>query len=364
VWDVLEGDCLDVLARLAADGNQFDACVTDPPYHLTSTVKRFGAANAAPAQFGTDGAFARASKGFMGRQWDGGDTSFRPETWRRVWDVLKPGAYVVVFGGSRTYGRLQVAIEGAGFITHPMIGWLFGQGFPKAHRLECPDAEGFRYGLQSLKPALEPIYMGQKPMHGTGTENWLAHGCGALNINACRIEAADKTPAPVGHYSAAKIGTIGHTGIRDGSADHLGRWPANLIHDGSDEVMEAFAAYGEGRARGNIGSSKGGGGMYGHGACTNDFGAGDSGSAARFFYCAKATKSDRAGSAHPTVKPLALMRYLTRLITPPGGVVIDPFAGSGTTLQAAVEEGFCAVGIEREAEYVADIRRRMAAFPS
>src|SRR5512139_2648762 len=127
---VLGGDCLEILPTL--DENSIDACVTDPPYHLTSIVKRFGGNNSAPAQFGTDGAYARASAGFMGKQWDGGDIAFRPETWAAVYRVLKPGAHLLAFGGTRTYHRMACAIEDAGWEIRDCLVWGYASGFPKS----------------------------------------------------------------------------------------------------------------------------------------------------------------------------------------------------------------------------------------
>ncbi|HEY7245181.1 MAG TPA: hypothetical protein VH678_15020 [Xanthobacteraceae bacterium] len=181
---LLCGDCLNLLEIIPE--NSVDACCTDPPYHLTSIVRRFGKEGSAPAQHGTDGRFARASAGFMGQRWDGGDIAFRPGTWAKVLRVLKPGAYLVAFSSTRTFGRMSVAIEAAGFITHPFIAWIFAQGFPKAHRVHDDQWGGWYYGTQSLKPAIEPIYVGQKPFeHGlTGTQNILKWRTGALNIDA------------------------------------------------------------------------------------------------------------------------------------------------------------------------------------
>lgn len=335
---VIHGDCIEQM-RAMADAS-VDAVITDPPYLIS----------------------------FMGAKWDSADgIAGKPEVWREALRVLKPGGYIIAFSSSRTYGRMQVAIEDAGFITHPMIGWIFGQGFPKATRLKVPGTEHLRYGLQALKPALEPIYMGQKPMVGTGTQNWLAHGCGALNIDACRVgtdEVKTKDAVRSAHDSIGTFRENGGGARSSGSgANHAaGRWPANVIHDGSPEVLDAFAAFGErksGAWDGKRNTSK-----------TRDvFGvfesrdetprAGDTGTAARFFYAAKASKADRAGSTHPTVKPLSLMRYLCRLVCPPGGTVLDMFCGTGTTLLAAQMEGFHAIGIEQDAAYVADARKRL-----
>jgi site-specific DNA-methyltransferase (adenine-specific) len=315
---VLHGDCLELLPSLS----DIDAVVCDPPYHLDSIVKRFGSKNAAPAQHGSDGLYGRISKGFMGQRWDDGGIAFDTNMWRLVLNAMKPGAYLIAFSSTRTYHHMACAIEAAGFITHPMVGWLYGQGFPKATRLKAPGTDQLRYGLQALKPSLEPIYLGQKPMDGTGTENWLKYGTGALDIGACRVPGEDVPE---------------------------GRWPSNVLHDGSAAIEAAFATFSQ-RA--------------------------DSTTAARFFpalpftpeelpfcYAAKASQAERHGSTHPAVKPLALMRWLCRLVTPPGGTVLDPFAGTGATGEAAWLEGFNAILIEREPDYQADITRRLARMP-
>lgn len=411
------GDCLDVLDRLPE--NSIDSCVVDPPYHLTSIVKRFGQDGSAPAKFGSDGAYARQSRGFMSKVWDGGDIAFQPATWAKVLRVLKPGAYIVAFSSTRGFGRMSCAIEDGGFISHPligsliscdpmianfmrslspeqagafarlidesdaggMLGWIFGSGFPKATRIKAPGYDGFRYGGQALKPAIEPIFMGQKPFsEANGTANILLHGTGALNIDGCRV---DGKPAPWGNMTEGNGGYRLHKRTRQGEAsadrrytdegstnfaatpgprggDAKGRWPANLIHDGSDDVLAAFPETASGDHSGNYTrhTSKTAN-TYGERAAIPETRAGDSGSAARFFYSSKADAEDRIGSKHPTVKPLDLIQYLCRLVTPPGGTVLDPFAGTGTTGEAAWREGFKAILIEREAEYQADIARRM-----
>ena len=413
----------EVLAELAFFGDlQADSVVTDPPYHLQSIVKRLGSANAAPITGGSDGRYARTANGFMGKQWDGGDIAFQPETWRLVYDVMKPGAHLLAFGGTRTFARMSVAIEDAGFEIRDTIMWVYGSGFPKSHDVskgidKAAGAEreviGSKVGLPgysmrandtpdhrrnvlgvfdnaevecavtapatdaarqwsgwgtALKPAVEPIILARKPLIGTVAANVLAHGTGALNIDGCRVPSEggkhrEGKPSQDRRYTSAGATNIAALpGPRGG--DPAGRWPANLIHDGSDEVLAAFpAAPGQqGKASSNPDSPRTKS-IYGELGRADDpmVPRGDTGSAARFFYSAKASKADRAGSKHPTVKPLALMRYLCRLVTPPGGTVLDPFAGSGTTLQAAVDEGFAAFGIEREDEYVTDIRKRMGA---
>ncbi len=403
------GDSLDILKSLPADS--LDACVTDAPYHLTSIVKRFGG-NQAAVKGGKTGAYKRASAGFMGKQWDGGDIAFRPEIWREVIRVLKPGAYLLAFASTRGFGRMSSAIEEAGFVQHPLIAqlfdpdpvisaflaslseeqmgalarivdlhdggllaWLFGSGFPKATRVQAEGYDGFRYGGQSLKPAIEPVFMGQKPFsEKNGTENILKHGTGAVNIDACRIG----TEAPLNsgscklwsHYRSGeksadrrcqKNGSTNFAakpGPRGGSPD--GRWPANVIHDGSAAVLEVFPETTSGTFSGKRNKPKTSG-VFGDFELRDERGhVGDSGSAARFFYSAKADANDRIASKHPTVKPVDLMRYLVRLVTPPGGTVLDVFAGTGTTGEAAFYEGFNAVLCERETEYQDDIRRRMA----
>ena len=367
--------------------NHFDSVVTDPPYHLTSIVKRFGKEGAAPAQFGTDGAYARASRGFMGKEWDGGDIAFRPEFWAEVWRVLKPGGHLLAFSGSRTYHRMACGIEDAGFEIRDQIMWLYGSGFPKSHdvskgidrTLGCEgDREITHYKKQgpksmfdggkprpaslpaslwrgwgsALKPAHEPIVVARKPLIGTIAENVLQYGTGALNIDGCRVGTDELTPRQ--NNNSATWGTYG-SGYVEPSP--LGHWPANVIHDGSDEVVAGFP---------------------------QDMGA----SASRFFYCAKASKEDRdegldgfdykpagamqgrhdgtlaggndtARNTHPTVKPTDLMRYLCRMVTPPGGLVLDPFMGSGSTGKAAMMEGFRFVGIDMTEEYINIARARI-----
>lgn len=342
------GDCLDVTEMFV--DNSFDACVTDPPYHLTSIVKRFGANNAAPAKSnGATGVYARASSGFMGQQWDGGDVAFRPETWAKVLRVLKPGAHLVSFAAPKNAHRLTCAIEDAGFEIRDVIMWLYGQGFPKSH-----DA-GNGWGT-ALKPAYEPIILARKPLIGTVAENVMQHGTGGINIDGCRVEGSWE------RNSTTRCDIRGDPQI----AHALGRWPANIAHDGSDDVVTYFPETGPssgGCGEASQRSALGGVvyGEYSHSTLgQNAGGLGDSGSAARLFYTAKADADDRLGSKHPTVKPIDLMQWLVRLVTPPKGTILDPFAGTGTTGEAAYREGFNAVLIEREAKYQEDIRRRMA----
>jgi len=244
---------------------------------------------------------------FMGKKWDYDVPSV--EIWQQCLRVLKPGGHLLAFAGTRTQHRMAVNIEDAGFEIRDMIAWVYGSGFPKAK--SC------------LKPALEPITMARKP----------AKHVQPLNIEGCRV------------------------------GDDTGRWPANLIHDGSNEVTQLFpeSKGQQGAVTGKEPSSK----------TSNAFGEfskrsaftprNDSGSAARFFYCAKASKKDREdGNMHPTVKPTDLMAYLCRLVTPRGGIVLDPFMGSGSTGKAAVQEGFDFVGIERDEKYFDFAEKRLS----
>jgi DNA modification methylase len=384
------GDCLEVLPLLEADS--IDSCVTDPPYHLTSIVKRFGSTNAAPCQHGTDGAYARASKGFMGKQWDGGDIAFRPEIWAEVLRVLKPGAHLLAFSSTRTYHRMACAIEDAGFEIRDQIGWCYGSGFPKSHnvglaidkvngaehrgkafnmkgrgeRAEELDANGNNewggWGT-ALKPAWEPICLARKPLSESSiAANVLKHGTGGINVDGCRvgIDGGTRKAGPPSYKpGAALMGSLDGS-LNGGGCEPIGagRWPANLIHDGSEEVLTGFPESGE-TSRGGQATEKQIGVSMPLGGVRSTVFHDDSGSAARFFYTAKADQEDRLGSKHPTVKPLDLIQYLVRLVTPKGGTVLDPFAGTGTAGEAAYREGVKAVLIEREEEYQADIVKRM-----
>jgi site-specific DNA-methyltransferase (adenine-specific) len=413
------GDCLDVLARL--EENSIDSCCCDPPYHLTSIVQRFGAENAPPVKTykengGTGAAFARMSKGFMGKVWDGGDIAFRPETWASVYRVLKPGAHLVAFGGTRTFHRLACAIDDAGFEVRDTLSWIFGSGFPKSHdvskgidraagaerqsigkkarlgdnRAYPENATSQIYGRDNghagsrpdatapatdaarqwegwgtaLKPACELIVLARKPLsEGTVAANVLRWGCGAINVDGCRVSTDETIEATRNVALGSSSGGIyGAATVPGEYAQHTnGRWPANVVLSDDDEVRAAFPD-----APGQGGSVSGGepssliANVYGERKRRpSETPRTDAGSAARFFYTAKADADDRLGSKHPTVKPLDLMQWLVRLVTPKGGTVLDPFAGTGTTGEAAWREGMRAVLIEREAEYQADIRRRM-----
>jgi site-specific DNA-methyltransferase (adenine-specific) len=374
------GDSLEVLKEL--EDNSVDSIVTDPPYGLS----------------------------FMGRKWDYDVPS--QEIWEECLRVLKPGGYLLAFAGTRTQHRMAVRIEDAGFEIRDMIAWVYGSGFPKSlnigkavdklqgnERVEIgrtergnapsmlgksdpnsPNYDGTTFGVgttihtkgtspyegygTSLKPALEPITVARKPIsEKTVAENVLKYGTGGINIDGCRVE-------------------------------EQGRFPANLIHDGSDEVVGLFPNTKSGAVKNTTNNFNGSNNVnIGGGMLSPENSYGDSGSASRFFYCAKASKSERnkglegfeekqyshdgrekeienafqrnksvATNNHPTVKPISLMQYLVRLVTPKGGTVLDPFMGSGTTGIGAKLEGFDFIGIEREAEYIKIAEARINAW--
>lgn len=282
---IIHGDCRVVARSL----DPVDSIVTDPPYGLE----------------------------FMGKAWDR-DVPGVPY-WARFLRVAKPGAHMLVFGGTRTFHRLGVNVEDAGWEIRDCLIWLYNQGMPKGLDLGN--------GLNTtLKPGWEPILLVRKPLEMSVRETVAAHGTGALNIGACRIPMAEddsvfaKNPHTVRNQRLGDqnvYGDIKSTSLYDPTK---GRWPTNVLHDG-------------------------------------DVGLGENG---RFFWCPKARGKERGeGNNHPTVKPIDLMRYLVRLVTPPGGVVLDPFAGSGSTLVAAEREGFDSIGIELEERYCTIAKRRI-----
>lgn len=348
------------------DECSIDSIVSDPPYGLS----------------------------FMGKGWDKGVPGV--EFWAEALRVAKPGAHLLAFGGTRMVHRLAVAIEDAGWEIRDRIHWVYGSGFPKSHNISkaIDKAAGFsgkqgpmkrggdrlarledgkrdgegKWGDESgrnpyttipeseqaqqwdgwgtaLKPAVEPIILARKPFKGTVAANVLEWGTGAVNVDGCRV-GDDEIKTYGGKRGGFAYGDWG----RIINEVPTGRWPANLIHDGSGDATEGM------------------------------------GDASRYFYCAKASKKDRdegvagvAGIAgvgalrdggreslprknhHPTVKPTDLMAYLCRLITPPGGTILDPFNGSGSTGKAAVREGFNYIGCELDPEYVEIARARIAA---
>jgi len=427
--NLMNADCLDVLKTIESDS--VDSIVTDPPYGLsrapdmTEVLTRW---------LNGDDYYHRGS-GFMGKSWD----SFvpGPSIWRECFRVLKPGGHLLCFFGSRTYDLGTTAIRIAGFEIRDQIMWVYGSGFPKSHNLgkAIDKAEGveptvighsdngiaggtgeFTAGNANtagykadfditvptsenakkwggwgtaLKPAHEPICMARKPFKGTVTENVLQHGTGALNINVCRVGEQVRYNPP----SASKPGGVAlmmsvHGMPEDGQGSIVqGRWPANFTHDGSDEVLALFP---HSKSNGNRSDASRKAPvsatlwlMDNH--MSQEYN--DSGSVARFFYCPKATKTDRnegvlgehmtaaemtnrkensaglnsprAGAGrksgalnyHPTVKPTNLMAWLCKLVTPPGGLILDPFMGSGSTGKAAVMNGYDFTGIEADEGY-------------
>ncbi len=377
--------------------NSIDAVVTDPPYSLTSITKRFGKAGSAPARADkNDGSFARVSGGFMGKKWDASGIERDPEFWAEVYRVLKPGGFVFAFAGARTGHWQATAMELAGFIMHPMHSWLYGQGFPKGHALDpALLGDGWKYGTQTQKPAMEPIYLGQKPYDGKPVESILKWGVGAFNVDGCRVpfageanEAESKGKNQHGDFGSGPMTNevFGKFSKDRENYNPPGRYPANVLHDGSDAVVALFpqtgvSSGGKGKASGQIDNDAVYGKFAGDNPGASAGGFGDSGSAARFFnsfpaddfpwplawYHPKAGKADRraelvdrdAGEKpHPTVKPIGLLRHLVRHICPPGGTVLDPFGGTGTTAEAARLEGCNAVLMEAEPEYIAFLRRR------
>jgi DNA modification methylase len=414
------GDCKEVLRSLS--DNSVDSVLTDPPYNLTSIVKRFGKEGAAPAQ---GDVYARSSGGFMGQQWDASGIAFDPELWAEVLRVLKPGGYLLAFGGTRTYHRMTCAIEDAGFEVRDSLMWVYGSGFPKSHDIGkaldklagaerevlgqyiAPDgkARGVDLGIRggkfgahqanyipeklltapatdaakqwdgwgtALKPAYEPIVVARKFLAESSiARNVLEWGTGAMNIDACRIDR-DVDDVPGWHKTGAD-GTGGYMGestfrTRQMSAEEIqarcdgGRWPANLLLQHTDDCTPQ--------------------------TCVEECAATNLGENARYFqqfwpenpllYYPKPTAAERdygcdglpvvtqnrvnpggieddpkwapkaVRNNHPTLKPIALGRYLARLITPPGGTLLDLFEGSGSFGCAALSEGFHYLGIERE----------------
>jgi site-specific DNA-methyltransferase (adenine-specific) len=419
--ELYRGDSRDVLPLLEPE--QFTACVCDPPYHLTQASRKGSPRNNDPeTPFGRT---RLGSKGFMGKTWDGGDVAFRPEFWIEVLRVLKPGAMLLAFGGTRTFHRLTCAIEDAGFEIRDCLMWLCGSGFPKsldiskaldkaagvernvigrrkhptlrdANKLEeqanaahggnvwsrewditAPATGSARmwagYGT-ALKPAYEPIVLAMRPLDGTFAENVHRYGVAGLNIDGARIgvgkggrrdgeKTAEKRYADRGATNFAPM-----PGPRGGDAK--GRWPANLLlEEQAGEMLDRQSGITKSGAMKRQVSPYPGenatGFLRGHSGPHNQHG--DSGGASRFFFCSKASKRDRTCDGrvennHPTVKPRSLMEYLCRLVTPPGGgVILDPFMGSGSTGIGALDTGNRFVGIELEPESFETARRRIEA---
>jgi site-specific DNA-methyltransferase (adenine-specific) len=295
----------------------------------------------------------------MGQKWDKHKSPAAYAEWCSLWAaealrVLKPGSHLLAFGGTRTFHRLACGIEDAGFEIRDCVSWLHSQGFPKSQKVA-----GFEGWGTALKPSWEPCLIARKQPEGTIAANAAKWGTGGINVDRCRIETDDK-------FGGGKEGTSGfaagykHDGWKPGS--DKGRWPPNVALDEQAAAMldeqSGVLTSGKRKATNTKGFSDSA--VFGSGkVVTLPALSGDSGGASRFFYCAKANKQERNGNQHPTVKPVALMRWLVRLVTPIGGIVLDPFAGSGSTLVAAMEEGFEAIGIEAEAEYIEIIENRL-----
>jgi len=380
-YQLHHGDCLQILPTI--ESQRVHAVITDPPYHLAPRRSR-GAHKASDKPTSPQARSRVGDAGFMGKSWDGGAIAFRSEVWREMYRVMKPGAHLLAFGSPRTSHRMVCAIEDAGFEIVDTLLWIYATGMPKSKNLRG-DHEGKG---TALKPSYEPITLARRPLKHNVLRNVLEfEGCGALNLAACEF-ASDHAPIRRGG-SGTTWRTIhegeGRTPNRRGTEPSgnrrytesgandfavlpgrrniglRGRWPANVLHDGSAAVEVALRALGSGP------------------------------SAAKYFYCPKANRTDRnegceeleagplhwssgtqspgtfqspntlraARNHHPTVKPTELMRYLCKLIAPDNGIVLDPFAGSGSTGKAAMLEGRRFVGIEREADYVAIARRRI-----
>ena len=417
------------MQKLIDDEVQVDSIVTDPPYHLQSIVDRFKNTSPEDDTYTSekvrnrsDGYSRLISTGFMGQEWDGGDIAFRQETWELTLKLLKPGGHLLAFSASRNYHRMAVAIEDAGFEIRDQLMWLYGSGFPKSLNIgkgveafnktgktdtvafrqtrmgenykptgqkeyykgrafsagdEVIDEDGIEQEINNewkgwgtaLKPAHEPIVMARKLLsESNNVANVLKHGTGGINIDGCRVGLSKDDDPRLGGKGTWKTDKMakdvfvgGYTGV-DIRSSELGRFPANVMHDGSDVISDEMIGYGNGS------------------------------SASRYFYCPKVSRKERDGglddmkdgkpvrwnkagewtndttpakNTHPTVKPVELMKYLCRLVTPEGGTVLDPFMGSGSTGMAAKSEGFEFIGIEKEEEYykVADKRIKNAPLP-
>ena len=387
---LLNGDCIEQMQKLIDEGVQVESVVTDPPYEL----------------------------GFMGKSWDASGIAFDKKTWELAFQLLKPGGYLLAFSASRNYHRMAVAVEDAGVEIRDQIMWIYGSGFPKSlnigmgvdkkqgnervtvgertrnvkpfdddngwnsnnttgnHIYTKANTEWEGWGT-ALKPAHEPIVMARKPLEGTVVDNVLEHGVGGINIDECRVGKEILEEQIAGRSN--KIGTFERKNMITPKRE--GRFPANVMHDGSDVVQDIFP-----NSKGSSGNGNAKVGETSKGAIPLRRGEAplynDEGSASRYFYCPKTAKSERnqglvefddkqyshdgrkksienpyqrnksiSKNSHPTVKPVELMKYLCRLVTPKGGTVLDPFMGSGSTGMAAKDEGFDFIGIEREKEY-------------
>ncbi|MBN9471068.1 MAG: hypothetical protein J0J10_20065 [Bosea sp.] len=359
---VLLGDCREHMRDFAQQGLMFDAIVTDPPYHLVSISRRYGRKQAAPligGEPGNDNPYRAMATGFLGQEWDGGGVAFDVETWRAGYAVLKPGAYLIAFGGPRTFHRLAVAVENAGFEIRDQIIWLFGSGFPKSHNLK-----GRHKGRgTALKPAFEPIIIARKPIAETSVaSNVVMFGTGAMNIDACRIPTSEWIEqGRAGRKVGASVALAGRGLPPTGLVD-VGRKDRPTSRPGSTGIAsytKANVAAGIRPAtslKQCVEAPRAENGRWPANVILTDIEE----TWGRYFYAAKASKADRGpGNNHPTVKPTELMKYLVRLVTPPGGTVFDPFMGSGSSGVAAVQEDFSFVGCEMVPEYAEIARGRI-----
>lgn len=380
------GDCRKVMAAMEAES--IDSIVSDPPYGLS----------------------------FMGREWDHGVPGV--PFWAEALRVAKPGAHLVAFGGSRTFHRLVCAVEDAGWEVRDVLMWLYGSGFPKsldvskaidsgggrpedirrmsmgdeyepsgrgrvnydhgggsamngavaAHAPKSDAARQWSGWGTALKPAYEPIILARKPLRGTVARNVQTFGTGAINVDACRIGTTKGVPASAARDrigQVAKGDERGRTMATAGFDQNIGRWPANvLLDEAAAESLDQMAPQAGASApvRGHEASAASTGRVTGERERVPGVFHGDRGGASRFFYTSKASGEDRErwqGNDHPTVKPTDLMRWLCRLVTPPGGLILDPFMGSGSTGVAAMAEGSRFVGVDLEPRYVEIAERRL-----
>ena len=373
--NLILGNCLDKLKDL--EDNSVDSIVTDPPYGIS----------------------------FMGKKWDYDVPSV--DIWKECYRVLKPGGHLLSFSSARTYHRMAINVEDAGFEIRDQIMWVYGSGFPKSHNVSIaidkklgvmthrgkahnaygtgknfqdrdltdsqamPEHKGITDEAKkyegwgtALKPAHEPIVMARKPLEKkTIVDNVLEYGTGAINIDACRIPLNGDEDMSASQASSKSTFSANANDWTTSTYKEEGRWPANFIHDGSEEVLEHFPKTGSSVPSEN---NKDGGEFPEDNTIKLGLkniqrtGFEDSGSAARYFYCPKANKKDRGeDNNHPTVKPTDLMRYLCRLVTPKNGTILDPFMGSGSTGKAALLEGFSFTGIELSEEYLNIAEKRI-----
>ena len=407
MWQLKQGNCKELIKDL--EDNSIDSIVTDPPYEL----------------------------GLMGKKWDNSGIAYDVELWTECLRVLKHGGHLLAFSGSRTYHRMAVAIEDAGFEIRDQIMWVYGSGFPKSHNIGkaidkmqgverelydnpkikqqtghknsvamgdkgavkyitpyaiTDDAKQWDGWGTALKPAHEPICVARKPLIGTVAENVLNYGTGGINIDGCRVGQREKNESGWSQTDSKASENRAMSGANYERAPKneigVGRWPANLIHDGSAEVLAGFPFSKSGAMSGEYNNTimaQSNGNRDGKAIKLTQ--QASEGSASRFFYCAKASKKDRDEGCeeidakltgtyaqdewsknnmgntpdairmprhnhHPTVKPTDLMRYLCRLVTPPNGLILDPFTGSGSTGKAAILEGFRFVGFDMQSEYI------------